>query len=109
MASDNLKTFDDDNFAVEVLQSEQPVLVDFWAEWCGPCKAIVPALEDLARSYEGRVAIGKLDTEENRRVAEAYGIRSIPTLLLFKGGQVVSQIVGAVPKAKIERALQAAL
>jgi len=109
MANDNLKTFGDDNFAAEVLRSERPVLVDFWAEWCGPCKALVPALEDLARSYEGRVAIGKLDTEGNRRTAQEYGIRSIPTLLLFKRGRVVSQIVGAVPKAKIESALQAAL
>jgi thioredoxin 1 len=109
MANESLKTFGDDNFAAEVLRSERPVLVDFWAEWCGPCKAIVPALEELARGYEGRVDIGKLDTEGSQRIAQEYGIRSIPTLLLFKGGRVVSQIIGAVSKARIESALQSAL
>ncbi len=86
------------NFSQEVLKSEKPVLIDFWAEWCGPCKMIAPVVEELAKEYDGKLKVGKLDVDHNQSVATQYGIRSIPTLLVFKGGKVVDQIVGAVPK-----------
>ena len=109
MASQHLQTFSDDNFKAEVLDSDKPVLVDFWATWCGPCKAIAPSVEDLAKVYDGKVKVGKLNIDDHQGVPQTYGIRSIPTLLLFKGGQVVDQIVGAVPRNKIEEALKKAL
>lgn len=88
----------DANFDVEVLKSETPVLVDFWAVWCGPCKMIAPVVEELANEYQGKLKVGKVDVDNNQQVAMKFGIRSIPTLLVFKGGKVVEQIVGAVPK-----------
>jgi thioredoxin 1 len=106
MAGDNVKSIGDGDFSTEVLQSDKPVLVDFWATWCAPCRAIAPAIEDLARQYEGKVKFAKLNTDDNQDTVQQYGIRSIPTLLVFKGGKVVEQIVGAVPKAKLEAALQ---
>jgi thioredoxin 1 len=106
MASQDLVTFTDQNFQAEVLDSQIPVLVDFWAVWCGPCRAIAPTVEELAREYAGRVKVGKLDVDSNAGVAGKYGIRSIPTLLVFKGGKVVDQVIGAVPKAKLAEALQ---
>jgi thioredoxin 1 len=109
MASEHMRTFDDANFQAEVLQSPQPVLVDFWATWCAPCRAIAPAVEELAKTYEGKIKVGKLNIDEHQGVPQTYGIRSIPTLLVFKGGKVVDQIVGAVPKSKIEDALRKAL
>ncbi len=109
MASEHLSTFRDDNFEAEVLKSEKPVLVDFWATWCAPCRAIAPSVEELAKTYDGKVKVGKLNIDEQQGVAQQYGIRSIPTLLVFKGGKVVGQIVGAVPKTKIEDALKKAL
>ena len=95
-------TLTDGNFDTEVLKSNEPVLVDFWATWCGPCRAIAPVIEELAGAYEGRVKVGKMDVDENSATANRFNIRSIPTLLFFKNGQVVDQIVGSAPKASLE-------
>ena len=88
----------DANFDQEVLQSKLPVLIDFWADWCAPCKMVAPIVEELAKEYDGKLKVGKLDVDANQQVSMKYGIRSIPTLLVFRGGQVVEQIMGAVPK-----------
>jgi len=101
MATEDVLTFDDATFEQQVLKSDTPVLVDFWATWCGPCKAIAPAVEDVAREYKGKLKVGKLDIDSHQQVPQKYGIRSIPTLLVFKGGRVVDTIVGAVPKSKL--------
>jgi thioredoxin 1 len=97
----------DENFSNEVLASSHPVLVDFWATWCGPCRMIAPIIEELAGEFEGKVKVGKLDVDNNSRVATEFGIRSIPALLIFKNGKVVDQIIGAVPKARIVEKLNA--
>ena len=99
----------DAQFKAEVLDSKEPVLVDFWATWCAPCRAIAPALEELATQYKGKAKIAKVDVDSAQQVAQQYGIRSIPTMLMFKGGKVVEQIVGAVPKSKLEDALKKAI
>lgn len=109
MASADVVTFTDSNFEAEVLKSTEPVLVDFWAVWCGPCRAIAPAVEELAREYKGKAKVGKLNVDENQMVAGRFGIRSIPTLLVFKNGQVVDQVIGAVPKSKLVDALNKAI
>lgn len=101
-------TFTDDNFATEVLQSDKPVLVDFWAVWCGPCKMIAPFVEELAEEFEGKAKVGKLDVDNNQQSAIKYGVRSIPTVLVFKGGKVVDTIIGAVPKIQLKQKLEAA-
>ncbi|MHB8905378.1 MAG: thioredoxin [Melioribacteraceae bacterium] len=92
-------TFTDDNFDGEALKSDLPVVVDFWAAWCGPCRMIAPIIEQLAEEYNGKVKVGKLDVDENQGVAIKYGVRSIPTVLFLKGGQVVDTVIGAVPKS----------
>jgi thioredoxin 1 len=97
----------DENFEAEVLNSDKPVLVDFWATWCGPCRMIAPIIEDLAKDYEGKAVIGKLDVDNNQQAAEKFGIRSIPTILIFKGGQLVDTIIGAVGKPYITERLEA--
>jgi thioredoxin 1 len=94
-------SFSTSNFQEVVLNSDKPVLVDFWAEWCGPCKMIGPLIEELATEYDGKAVIGKLNVDENPDIAATYGIRSIPTLLVFKGGEIVDRIVGSVPKSNI--------
>jgi thioredoxin 1 len=101
MASADVVMLQDATFDQEVLKSDVPVLVDFWATWCGPCKAIAPSVEEVAKEYKGRVKVAKLDVDEAQATAGQYGIRSIPTLLVFKGGRVVDTVVGAVPKSKL--------
>jgi thioredoxin 1 len=96
----------DDNWKKEVMEAKEPVLVDFWAVWCPPCRMIAPAVEALASAYSGRVKVGKLNVDENPAVAQAFGIRSIPTLLVLKGGEVVDQQIGAVPQPRIAEMLE---
>ena len=93
----------------ELINSDKPVLVDFWAEWCGPCKMIGPVVEQLAGEYEGRAIIAKMDVDQNSQVPGQFGIRSIPTLMVFKNGQLVDKVIGAVPKNVLEQKLQAAM
>ena len=101
MASDLIKHASDTSFETDVLQSDTPVLVDFWAEWCGPCKAIAPTLDELAKAYDGKLQIVKVNVDENRNVPAKYGIRGIPTLMMFKGGQHLTTKVGAMSKAQL--------
>ncbi len=107
--AENVMEFNDQNFDSDVLKAGMPVLVDFWAVWCGPCKAIAPIVEEVANDYSGKVRVGKMDVDSNNQVAMRYGIRSIPTLLLFSGGEVVDQVIGNVGKASIESMLSKAI
>ena len=103
--SGKVQEFTDQNFESDVTQSTVPVLIDFWATWCGPCKAISPIIEEIAGEYDGKGTVGKVDVDQNQNTAMKYGVRSIPTLLIMKDGKVVNQIVGAVPKENITKML----
>lgn len=107
MASDNTLTFTDTNFDKDVLNSDVPVLVDFWAEWCGPCRQMTPTVDAIASEYNGKMKVGKVNVDHNSGTAARYNIRGIPTLLLFKGGQVVEQRVGAVGKSDVQKMVEA--
>ncbi|MDD5128901.1 MAG: thioredoxin [Candidatus Omnitrophica bacterium] len=98
--------FTDSNFRKEVLESKQPVMVDFWATWCGPCKMIAPFIDELAKEYAGKMRIGKIDVDSNPKVATEYGVMSIPTIIFFKDGKVLNQIVGAVSKLDLKRNIE---
>ncbi len=104
----NATEFTEANFQDEVLQSSEPVLVDFWAPWCGPCRMIAPVIEELASEYSGAVKVGKVNIDDNPGPAQTYGVMNIPTLLLFKSGEVVDRFVGVQSKAKLQQALDAA-
>jgi thioredoxin len=106
MAGDNILEFTDQNFDEQVLKSDQPVLVDFWATWCSPCRMIAPTVEAIAQDYAGRAKVGKVNVDENLSVTTRYNIRGIPTLLLFKGGQVQEQVVGATSKDVLVKVIE---
>ena len=105
----DLLAVSDESFEREVLQSGTPVLIDFWAPWCGPCRAIAPVIEELARDYAGKLKVVKMNVDDNPRTPMKYGVRGIPNLIVFKGGEVKEQIVGAVPKAQLVKAVCKAL
>jgi len=109
MASKNVLEINDDSFETEVINSDKLTLVDFWAPWCGPCKIIGPVLDELAGEYEGKVKFTKLNVDDNPSSASNYGVRGIPTMILFKDGEAKNQIVGAVPKAELEKAINESL
>jgi len=109
MSSEHVLELTDANFEQEVLSADVPVLVDFWAEWCMPCKMIAPTIDELAVEFDGRVKIGSVDTDSSRQAALKFGISAIPTLILFKGGEVVNKFVGLQQKADLAKALEAAL
>ena len=101
--------FTDDNFQTEVLDSDQPVLVDFWAEWCGPCRMLAPVIDELAEEFAGKAKVGKVDIDVNRDAAVNYGIQSIPSIIIFKNGEVVNKFVGISPKEELISAIEAAM
>ena len=109
MASEAILEISDSNFESEVVNSDVPVLVDFWAPWCGPCRAIAPLVEEISSSYAGKIKVGKMNVDDNQATTMKFGIRSIPTIIMFKGGEAVDQIIGAVPKAEIERVVEKSL
>lgn len=109
MASDAIIELSDSTFESEVVNSDLPVLVDFWAPWCGPCRAIAPLVEEISSSYEGKIKVGRMNVDENQSTTMKFGIRSIPTIIMFKDGEAVDQIIGAVPKGEIERVVDKSL
>ncbi|MHB1660561.1 MAG: thioredoxin [bacterium] len=109
MASEKVLAFTDSNFDTEVLKSDKPVLVDFWAVWCAPCRAVAPIIDEVASDYDGKIKVGKVNVDENQVVPGKYGIRGIPTVILFNKGQVVDQIVGAAPKASFKQMIDKAI
>lgn len=104
--SDNVFQITDASFEAEVVNSKEPVLIDFWAVWCGPCRMVAPVMQELANDYAGKVKVGKVDVDHNPHIAAKYGIRSIPSILLFKNGQVVDTIIGAVPKKNLANMIE---
>jgi thioredoxin 1 len=106
MASDKIQTFTDGNFDQTVIQSGKPVLVDFWAEWCGPCRRLAPTVDAVATDFDGRVTVGKLNVDENPNTAGRFSIRGIPTLLLFKGGQIVESVVGLTDRDHLKQLIE---
>ena len=109
MAANGIIEVTDANFDQDVLKSETPVLVDFWAAWCGPCRALAPIVDELAKEYDGKIKVGKINTDDNAQVATQFRISAIPTLLFFKGGKVIDQLVGVHPKTEIKKRLDALL
>jgi thioredoxin 1 len=109
MASESIRELTDDNFEAEVLQSETPALIDFWAEWCMPCKMLAPTIEELAGEYAGKLKVGKVDTDANRSISMKFGISAIPTLILFKNGEVVKKFVGLQQKSDLKAAIDEVL
>lgn len=107
--SGNVLEFSDDQFQSEVLDASEPVLVDFWAPWCGPCKMLAPTIDEVANEFEGKVRVGKMNTDENPQTATQHGISAIPTVMLFKGGQVVERFVGVTPKDQFAEKINAHL
>jgi thioredoxin 1 len=103
MASEKVLAFTDSNFDAEVLKSDKPVLVDFWAVWCAPCRAVAPVVDEIASDYDGKIKVGKVNVDENQVIPGKYGIRGIPTVILFNKGQVADQIVGAAPKGSFKQ------
>jgi thioredoxin 1 len=109
MASEKVLTITDSSFDADVIKSGKPVLVDFWATWCAPCKAIAPVLDAIAEEYDGQVVVGKVNVDDSPATPGKYGVRGIPTIILFKDGKVVDQVVGAVPKSQLEALIKKAL
>ncbi|MEE9542659.1 MAG: thioredoxin [Thermodesulfobacteriota bacterium] len=107
--SDNINDVSDDNFEDEILKSDVPALIDFWATWCAPCKAIAPIVEEMAAKYDGKLKVAKMNVDDNQLTPVKYGVRSIPTLILFKNGEVADQVIGAVSKSHIEDFIDRAL